>query len=114
MLGLLGITIPSLLSLALVIIVYNKVVAIRLGKDFARHREQRYSASGSSRSGMSNAETRKNNEAITIITMLSVYHFFTYTPASLVATTRTSIGFLFSSSVLTLLAGINQHNVSDS
>ena len=103
-------TVPSFLSLAIVIIVSNKVVTIRSGKAFARHREytvDKNSASGSSGSVMSNAETRKNNEAITIITMLSVYHFFTYTPGSVVGTIRTSFGFLLSSSVLTLLAGIN-------
>ena len=110
----LGITVPSFLTLALAIIVYNKVVKIRLGKDFARQRKQSDLASGSSRSWTNNAESRKNNEAVTIIAMLSVYHFFTYMPASLVATARTSIGFLFSSSVLTLLAGINLYLVSNS
>ena len=101
--------IPSFLSLALVILVTNKVVTIRSGKAFARNREYiagQNSTSGISGSVMSNSETRQNNEAITIIAMLSLYHFFTYTPGTLVGTIRTSFGFLFSSSVNTLLAGI--------
>lgn len=103
MLGLVGLTFPSFLSVLLVFLVYRKVVTIRNRKAFTQKSHfEKDSASGNSVSGV---ESRQNNEAITIITMLSLYHFFTYAPFSVVGTTRSSIGFLFSSPVLTLLAG---------
>lgn len=109
--GLFGMAVPSFISLALVILLWRKVVRIRTGLEFSLKKSgsgsvDNHTKAGSSGAGMSNTESHQNNEAIMIITMLSVYHFVIYAPFSLVYTTRGAIGYLFSSNVVTLLAGM--------
>lgn len=99
---------PSFISLALVILLYHKVVFIRSGKSFFRKTNfDSLPAVGSL--AVNTTESQKNNEAMIIIMMLSLFHFVIYAPFTLVYTVRGGIGFLFSSDVVNLLAGMVSH-----
>lgn len=50
-------------------------------------------------------DSRKSSEAVAIVLMLSLYHFFSFTPMTIISTPRTAIGYLFPVDINNLLAG---------
>ena len=50
-------------------------------------------------------DSSKNSEAVAIILMLSLYHFFSFAPLSIISIPRTAIGYLFPMDINNILLG---------
>ena len=55
------------------------------------------------------ADSGKSAEAVAIVLMLSLYHFFSFTPMTIISTPRTAIGYLFPGDINNLLASMGTY-----